>query len=63
MSPSTRILHTPLGGAETDPLTTIDAIEAIAAADGAAGWVLMIGVAVFGIVSLQRIGISRFPRA
>ena len=40
-----------LGGAETDPLTTIDAIEAIAAADGAAGWVLMIGVETTGLGS------------
>ena len=40
-----------LGGAEVDPLTTIDAIEAIAAADGAAGWVLMIGVETTGLGS------------
>lgn len=40
-----------LGGAETDPLTTIDAIEAIASADGAAGWVLMIGVETTGLGS------------
>ena len=40
-----------LGGAEADPLTTIDAIEAIAAADGATGWVLMIGVETTGLGS------------
>ena len=40
-----------LGGAEADPLTTIDAIEAISAADGGAGWVLMIGVETTGLGS------------
>ena len=38
-----------VGGAEADPLTTIAAIEAIAAADGATGWVLMIGIETTGI--------------
>lgn len=38
-----------LGGAEADPLTTIAVIDAIAQADGAAGWVLMIGVETTGI--------------
>lgn len=38
-----------LGGAEVDPITTIDAIEAVATADGAAGWVLMIGVETTGL--------------
>jgi indole-3-acetate monooxygenase len=37
------------GGAEADPLTTIDAIEAVSEADGSAGWVLMIGVESTGI--------------
>ena len=37
-----------LGGAEADPLTTIATIEAIAEADGATGWVLMIGVETTG---------------
>ena len=40
-----------LGGAEADPLTTIAAIETIAEADGATGWVLMIGVETTGIGS------------
>jgi indole-3-acetate monooxygenase len=38
-----------LGGAEADPLTTIATIDAIAQADGATGWVLMIGVETTGI--------------
>ena len=37
-----------LGGSEADPLTTIATIEAIAQADGATGWVLMIGVETTG---------------
>ncbi len=37
------------GGAEADPVTTIKVIEAIAAADGAAGWALMIGMETVGI--------------
>ena len=40
-----------LGGAEADPLTTIATIDAIAQADGAAGWVLMIGAETTGIGS------------
>ena len=38
-----------LGGAEADPVTTISIIEAIAQADGATGWVLMIGAETTGI--------------
>ena len=37
------------GGGESDPLTTIAAIDAISQADGATGWVLMIGVETTGI--------------
>lgn len=40
-----------VGGGEADPLTTIAVIEAIAEADGAAGWVLMIGAETTGIGS------------
>jgi alkylation response protein AidB-like acyl-CoA dehydrogenase len=40
-----------LGGAEADPITTIDVIETISAADGGAGWVLMIGVETTGLGS------------
>lgn len=40
-----------LGGAEADPSATIDAIEAVATADGAAGWVLMIGCETTGLGS------------
>lgn len=40
-----------LGGAEADPLTTIAVIEAVSIADGATGWVLMIGVETTGIGS------------
>ena len=32
------------GGGEADPLTTIEVIEAIAEADGATGWTLMVGL-------------------
>ena len=39
------------GGAEADPRAQILAIEAIAEADGAAGWTLMIGIEVLGIAS------------
>lgn len=38
-----------VGGEERDPLTTIAVIEALARADGAAGWVLMIGIEATGI--------------
>ena len=38
-----------LGGAEADPLSTIAVIETIAQADGATGWVLMIGAETTGI--------------
>lgn len=37
------------GGAEADPLSTIDTIEAISEADGSIGWVLMIGIETVGI--------------
>ena len=40
-----------LGGAEADPLTTIATIETISEADGATGWVLMIGAETTGIGS------------
>ncbi len=40
-----------LGGAEADPRAQILAIEAIAEADGAAGWTLMIGIESLGIAS------------
>ena len=39
------------GGAEADPREQILAIEAIAEADGAAGWTLMIGIESLGIAS------------
>ncbi len=38
-----------VGGAEADPITTIRAIEAVAEADGSAGWVLMIAAETTGI--------------
>ncbi|MDH3680032.1 MAG: acyl-CoA dehydrogenase family protein [Acidimicrobiia bacterium] len=37
------------GGAEADPITTIEAIEAISEADGSIGWTLMIGIETVGI--------------
>ncbi|MGD9752419.1 MAG: acyl-CoA dehydrogenase family protein [Acidimicrobiia bacterium] len=37
------------GGAEADPISTIEAIEAISEADGSIGWVLMIGIETVGI--------------
>jgi indole-3-acetate monooxygenase len=37
------------GGAEADPATTIEVIEAISEADGSIGWVLMIGIETVGI--------------
>lgn len=37
------------GGAETDPITAIEVIEAISEADGSIGWVLMIGIETVGI--------------
>lgn len=39
------------GGAEAHPRPTIEAIEAISAADGSVGWVLMIGIETVGIGS------------
>ena len=39
------------GGAEADPRAQILAIEAISAADGAAGWTLMIGIECLGMAS------------
>ena len=37
------------GGAEADPFTTIEVIEAISEADGSIGWALMIGIETVGI--------------
>ncbi len=37
------------GGAEADPFSTIEVIEAISEADGSIGWTLMIGIEVVGI--------------
>lgn len=37
------------GGAEADPITTIEVIEAVSQADGSIGWVLMIGIETVGI--------------
>ncbi len=37
------------GGAEADPISTIEVIEAISQADGSTGWVLMIGIETVGI--------------
>ena len=45
-----------MGGAERDPCTQIRTIEAIAEADGSAGWNLMIGIENFGLLTLG------FPR-
>jgi alkylation response protein AidB-like acyl-CoA dehydrogenase len=42
-----------LGGPACDPLTSIAAIEAVSEADGATGWVLMIGAETTGIVGLH----------
>lgn len=39
------------GGAESEPRAQIEAIEAISAADGAAGWTLMIGIETLGFAS------------
>src|SRR5512147_1798457 len=39
------------GGAESAPRAQIEAIEAISAADGAAGWTLMIGIETLGFAS------------
>jgi len=38
-------------GAEADPATQIRVIEAVARADGSAGWNLMIGIETFGLVA------------
>jgi alkylation response protein AidB-like acyl-CoA dehydrogenase len=38
-------------GEESDPMTQIETIEAISRFDGSAGWNLMIGIEVFGLVS------------
>ena len=40
-----------LGGLGADPATMIRVIEEISAADGAAGWTLMIGIEVLGVTS------------
>ncbi len=37
------------GGAEADPFSTIEVIEAISEADGSVGWTLMIGIETVGI--------------
>ena len=39
-----------LGGLECNPRTQIEAIEIVSAADGAAGWTLMIGVEILGFL-------------
>jgi alkylation response protein AidB-like acyl-CoA dehydrogenase len=39
------------GGAEADPRSQIETIEALAVADGSAGWNLMIGIESFGLVA------------
>jgi alkylation response protein AidB-like acyl-CoA dehydrogenase len=39
------------GGAEADPRTQIEVIEAVSRADGSAGWNLMIGIESFGLVA------------
>jgi alkylation response protein AidB-like acyl-CoA dehydrogenase len=41
----------PLLGADADPATQIEVIEAVARADGSAGWNLMIGIEVFGQIA------------
>jgi indole-3-acetate monooxygenase len=40
-----------LGGAESDPVATIEVLEALAGADGSAGWCAMIGAATNAIAS------------
>ena len=40
-----------LHGAEADPITQIQVIEAVSRADGSAGWNLMIGVESFGLIA------------
>ena len=42
---------TQLGGGGADPVTQIATIEAIAEADGSAGWNLMIGIETFGLIA------------
>ncbi len=57
------------GGAESDPRTQILVIEAIAQADGAAGWALMIGIECLGYASaalrpeVAKATIAEHPRA
>ncbi len=41
-----------VGGGQQDPQTQIAVIEAIARADGSAGWNLMIGIETFGLLTL-----------
>ena len=38
------------GGAESDPMTQVQVIEAVARADGSAGWNLMIGIEHFAMI-------------
>lgn len=40
-----------LGGLDGDPITMMRVIEEVSAADGAAGWTLMIGIEVMGVAS------------
>jgi alkylation response protein AidB-like acyl-CoA dehydrogenase len=42
---------TDLSGLDADPLTQIEVIEAVSAADGSAGWNLMIGIETFGLLA------------
>lgn len=42
---------TAFGGEEADPMTQVRAIELISAADGSAGWNLMIGIENFGLIA------------
>lgn len=39
------------GGEAADPITQIETLEAVAAADGSAGWNLMIGIESFGLIA------------
>ncbi len=39
------------GGANADPTTQVEVIEAVSSADGSAGWNLMIGIEIFGQIA------------